>query len=449
MNRNERRALARRKDPLSLVCIADVHMRAGRLKRAEEMNRAAIALDPECSEAHNNLGNILRHTGRTTEAVGHFSLAFRINPNVALVAYNLAMALSELHRFSEALPFHRRAAALDAANADAHSTLAFSLVQLAEYAEAERCYLQALQIDPLHFAARVNLGLALLEQQRIAHALEQAQILAQADSAPGFPHKSFGILLARLGCAERARICFERHLAGHPHESDEIAMLMAAVGGTLPMRATDQQIVHLYDLSRAGGWDRNSASENGYRGHKLVAAALTECEPHSVDTILDAGCGTGLVGAQLRPYAKRLIGVDMSDAMLAQARQKHLYDELQCGDLLSYMAEHPACCEAIASAATLVHFGELNTIFAAARRCLRPGGLFVFTVFPNDDDEDSVAIGTLNGLAQGGCFRHGARYIERTAAGCGLSVQLMRREVHEYARKAAVPGIVVALGSAG
>src|SRR3569833_744828 len=122
MNRNERRALARRKDPLSLVCIADVHMRAGRLKRAEEMNRAAIALDPECSEAHNYLGNILRHTGRTTEAVGHFSFAFRINPNVALVAYYLAISLSELHRFSESLPYHRLAAALDAANADAHST---------------------------------------------------------------------------------------------------------------------------------------------------------------------------------------------------------------------------------------------------------------------------------------------------------------------------------------
>jgi predicted TPR repeat methyltransferase len=180
-----------------------------------------------------------------------------------------------------------------------------------------------------------------------------------------------------------------------------------------------------------------------------VAAILAECEPHPLETILDAGCGTGLVGELLRPHARRLIGIDMSDSMLAQARQKKLYDELHCGDLLHYMAGHPGSCDAIASAATLIHFGELDMIFAAARQCLRPGGLFVFTLFPNDEDERAVAIGTLNGLAQGGCFRHGAEYVARTAASCGLSVKVLRREVHEYARKAAIPGLVVALRSDG
>ena len=58
-------------------------------------------------------------------------------------------------------------------------------------------------------------------------------------------------------------------------------------------------------------------------------------------------------------------------------------------------------------------------------------------------------MGALNGQAQGGCFRHGANYITRIAVTCGLSVALNRREVPEYARKAAVPGLVVALRKAG
>jgi predicted TPR repeat methyltransferase len=359
------------------------------------------------------------------------------------------MALSELNRFSEALPFHRQAAELDPSSADAHSTLAFCLAQTAQYAEAEQRYLQALQVDPLHFAARINLGLTLIEQDRTEQALAHAELLAQADSAPGFPHKNFGILLARLGRADRAKICFERHLAAHPHERDEIAMLLAAVGGDLPLRATNQQIVQLYDSSRADGWDRASSPNNGYRGHRLVAAALAKRAQLPLDTIVDAGCGTGLVGELLRTHTRCLIGIDMSDAMLAHARQKKLYDELHCGDLLNYMVTHPGSCDAIASAATLVHFGELDAIFAAARACLRPGGLFVFTVFPNDDDEDAVAIGTLDGLAQGGCFRHGANYVARTAATCGLNIEMLSREVHEYARNAAIPGVVVALRSAG
>ena len=77
MNRTQRRALAKSKDPQGLVQIADLDMRCSRLDTAEENNRLAIALDPDCYVAHNNLGNILRHTGRIAESVRHFSLAFR------------------------------------------------------------------------------------------------------------------------------------------------------------------------------------------------------------------------------------------------------------------------------------------------------------------------------------------------------------------------------------
>ena len=38
------------------------------------------------------------------------------------------------------------------------------------------------------------------------------------------------------------------------------------------------------------------------------------------ERVLDAGCGTGLCGPLLRPYAKRLVGVDLSSGMLERAR---------------------------------------------------------------------------------------------------------------------------------
>ena len=161
--------------------------------------------------------------------------------------------------------------------------------------------------------------------------------------------------------------------------------------------------------------------------------------------MVDAGCGTGLVGELLRAETRHLIGVDMSEPMLAQARLKNVYDELHPLDLIEYMNSHPRSCDVVVSAATLIHFGDLNAVFEAVARCLRTGGLFVFTAFPNDDDPGAVAIGTLNGLAQGGCFRHGADYIARIAAKHGLGIELLRRETHEYARKAPIPGLVVAL----
>lgn len=448
MNQQGGYALAARGDPQSLAQAAELHMREGRLDQAEAMNREAIALDPHFYAAHNNLGNILRHTGRLPEALGHFAKAFEINPADALVAHNLAMVLAEQFRFSEAVPFHRHAVALNPSSADARSALAFSLTQTAEHDEAELHYKEALKIEPLHFHARINLGLALVERGRIDQALDQAKVLSCAETMLGFPHKAFGILLARAGCAERARACFERHLASHPGDGDDVAMLLATVGGALPARATDRQICDLYTM-QADRWDGGATGSGGYQGHRLVAAALAQLDALGADTVLDAGCGTGLVGELLRPQVRHLIGVDLSEAMLAQARRKKLYDSLHCDDLIGYMAGHPRSCDVAVSAATLIHFGELEPVFRAVARCLRPGGLFAFTAFPNDDDPSAVAAGTLNGLAQGGCFRHGAGYIARTATACGFSVALNRREVHEYSRKAAISGLVVALRLAG
>jgi predicted TPR repeat methyltransferase len=425
-----------------------MHVNCGRLDQAEGYIREAIALDPHCYVAHNNLGNILRHTARLAEAVRHFALAFQINPNEPVVAQNLATALVQLNHFSEAVPVHRLAVALNPSSADAHTALAFSLTQLSQFDEAGRHYAEALKIDPSHFVARINWGLALVDQGKVMDAFEQAQILVRAENVAGFPHKAFGILLARAGCPDGAKLCFERHLAGHPGEADAMAMLLAAVGGGLPNRATDQQIAQIYTL-QADRWDQVAAAAGGYQGHRLVAGALAELDGLSADTILDAGCGTGLVGELLRPRVRELIGVDMSEPMLAQARQKNIYDSLHRGDLIDYMTRHPQSCETIVSAATLIHFGELNAVFKAAASCLRPHGLFVFTVFPNDDDPSAVAAGTLNGLAQNACFRHGADYTARTAAACGLTPELMRRDVHEYARKAAIPGLMVALRLAG
>src|SRR5258707_14022664 len=103
--------LDERSDPQALVQAAELHLREGRVDAAEAGNREAIALDPRHYVAHNNLGNILRHTGRRPEALTHFARAFEINPTDSVVAHNLAMVLAEQFRFSEAVPFHRAAAA--------------------------------------------------------------------------------------------------------------------------------------------------------------------------------------------------------------------------------------------------------------------------------------------------------------------------------------------------
>jgi predicted TPR repeat methyltransferase len=65
-------------------------------------------------------------------------------------------------------------------------------------------------------------------------------------------------------------------------------------------------------------------------------------EPSLHFDVLDAGCGTGLCGAILAPFARRLVGVDLSEGMLAHAKAKNVYHELvkaELGGLLRAMRE--------------------------------------------------------------------------------------------------------------
>ena len=98
--------------------------------------------------------------------------------------------------------------------------------------------------------------------------------------------------------------------------------------------------------------------------------------------ILDAGAGTGLVGAALfqRGYTD-LIAADLSDKMLEMARQKQVYKALHKCDL-----ENPQLFDSVDQfdaiiAAGVFAFGHagagiLNNLF----RFLKPGGLFILTI---------------------------------------------------------------------
>ena len=63
---------------------------------------------------------------------------------------------------------------------------------------------------------------------------------------------------------------------------------------------------------------------------KLIGKAATG---DAFDTIVDIGCGTGLLGIEIRSLAKRLEGFDISQNMLAKADEKSLYDHLGQADL--------------------------------------------------------------------------------------------------------------------
>jgi predicted TPR repeat methyltransferase len=104
--------------------------------------------------------------------------------------------------------------------------------------------------------------------------------------------------------------------------------------------------------------------------------ALVTAAASSLD-ILDAGCGTGLCGPLLKPFAAHLVGVDLSAGMLKEAAKSALYDELIEADLTTYMATHPLAFDVIVAADTLVYHGRLDHAVTAAATALKPGGFLL------------------------------------------------------------------------
>ena len=111
------------------------------------------------------------------------------------------------------------------------------------------------------------------------------------------------------------------------------AHLLAACSQTeVPDRASDGFVRAAFDALAETFDDHLRDLE--YRAPDLVAAAIRSDlgAAHAALDVLDAGCGTGLCGAFLRSYARRLVGVD---AMVCSLSAKGLTH----GEISAHLAE--------------------------------------------------------------------------------------------------------------
>ena len=88
--------------------------------------------------------------------------------------------------------------------------------------------------------------------------------------------------------------------------------------------------------------------------------------------VLEVGCGTGLVLARLREFARRASGVDLSPGMLEKARQRGLDVTLGSATALPFDANQ---FDVTCSFKVLAHVPEIEQALAEMARVTRPGGM--------------------------------------------------------------------------
>src|SRR5262249_46719706 len=168
-----------------------------------------------------------------------------------------------------------------------------------------------------------------------------------------------------------------------------------------------------------------------YRAPALIGAMLEDSgfEPAHRLEVLDAGCGTGLCGAIVAPFACRLVGVDLSEGMLAHAKDKGVYHTLVKAELTEYLRDHTEVFDLIVSADTLVYFGDLKGVVAGLAGALRPNGLVVFTL------EQAVgnSVGVDYRLELHGRYSHDQVYLERLLTSSGLQSKIIHADLRTEA----------------
>jgi len=415
-----------------------------RLQQTEQWAAAAdiyeqiLALKPDCAEALHFSGVLAHQRGRGDEAIPLIEKSLALEPDRADWHSNLGIVLQERLRLDEAAAAYRRAIALAPNHANAFSNLGVVLRAQGKPDEAEAAYREAIRISPEHIDAYTNLGLLLNGQKRTPEAV--ACFCKVITLRPKHPDARRLLALAHcaLGELDKAIELFEQWLKEEPDSAVARHMLAACSGREVPARASDAYVETTFD-SFAGSFDAKLAKLL-YRAPSLVAAMLERPDPppsKSLD-VLDAGCGTGLCGPLVAPYARRLVGVDLSAKMIAHARERNVYDDLVKSELTSYLRGVEASYDVIVSADTLVYFGALEEVVEAAAGALRPGGQFVFTV----EELADASSGRDYTISPHGRYSHTKGYVERVLGAFGFEPEIVGAELRMEAGTP-VDGLVV------
>ena len=95
----------------------------GRYDDSKKAYLAALELEPEYSELHNNLGLLLLKMKKLDEAVLSFQESVKKNVNNALAYVNLGKALIELEKYDDALTAYNKALEIDPGNQEAREAI--------------------------------------------------------------------------------------------------------------------------------------------------------------------------------------------------------------------------------------------------------------------------------------------------------------------------------------
>lgn len=323
--------------------------------------------------------------------------AHNLNPASDEVLFMLGILALQQNNIPDAKMYFQSAAEQNAYNVGAWLNLANLDTNEKDFDNAEKIYKKLLDIAPQNFDVHLNYGNMLYQQNRLSEALEEyrAAVIINPESAS--VSNNIGVILKDLQQYEDALGLFFNAMARDPSKEEysvniaETLVLLYRQDKDIATKVAENWLKNVPDNIFA---QRTCASFKGEKiennqifaeklfdnfadNYELVLEKINYGLPGRIrdlagnvkGTIVDLGCGSGLIGQALKNAENQIIGVDISRNMLHLAAQKGVYKQLIKGDIVAFCQKKLADInpDLIVAADVLGYIGNLAPLFTALK----------------------------------------------------------------------------------
>jgi tetratricopeptide (TPR) repeat protein len=227
--------------------------------------RAALAIRPGSSAAHNNLGIALKDMKELDGAIKEFHKAIELDPKSAHPHFNLGVALYGQKDLEGAIQEYQKAIELNPKFALPHNNLGKVLSEKEEPEGAIQEFHKAIKLDPKLAMPHDNLGAALLNKNDLEGAIQEFHKAIKLDPKYATPHSNLGAALMKKGNLDGAIQEFKKAIELDPKYAGAHTNLGAALEDKGDLRGA------IWEYHKAIKLDPKDAMPHGNLGIALKA----------------------------------------------------------------------------------------------------------------------------------------------------------------------------------
>ena len=200
---------------LSALCVGSIVKRNRDWHDDETFYTRTLALSPDSSDMHNNLGYIYYGRGDLEGAKREWRRALEIAPQSTIASDNLSLVYMDEGQYDEAVGTLLRKIQVEPDDTDAHINLGMTYARMGQRQSAESEFLAAISYSPLNLRAHSQLGNLYYEEARFSEAVVQYNLSIQ--SVPTLDaYLRLGMSYEQLGKWDEAESDFRKAAALYP-----------------------------------------------------------------------------------------------------------------------------------------------------------------------------------------------------------------------------------------